>query len=212
MNKPIYKYKDWILDSYLEVFFCYYLQELQDNGFIDHFEPHVSKWDITPTFTRKYLKQLKTKSIEAEYHLLHGGSYTADFSILFTSKAANIFYLDPSKPVKNIKNIPFRLSRTDGSLVCHVEIKSTNESTTSSSYSFAIWQKVIMKDFNEYVQKIQPFSLDRIQSKKTLFHQTFYPQRVLNSQVYKVNCSGGRVGETRIKHEYKTFKQFINEA
>jgi hypothetical protein len=110
MDKPIYKYKDWVLDSYLEVYFCYYLQELQDRGYIEEFRQHDKTWALTPKFTRNYLKQLKTKVNEAEYFICHPSTYTADFNILWTPKASNILFLDPSKPVTNIKNIPFRLS------------------------------------------------------------------------------------------------------
>lgn len=208
---PEYVYKDWVLDSYLEVYFCYYLEELQEDGFIEEFRQHDTTWNITPKVSRKYLKQLKTKVNEVEYHVAHPSTYTADFNILWTKKASNILYLDPSKPVKDIKNIPFRLSRTDGSLWSHVEIKSINESTTSSSVSFVVFQKVILDKYNDYVQKIQPFCLTKPQYKKTLFFQTFVPKQVFREQVYRVNCKTGKIGESKFKFPVKTIEEFLKE-
>lgn len=209
MNKPIYKYKDWVLDSYLEVYFCYYLQELQDRGFIEEFRQHDKTWALTPKFARNYLKQLKTKVNEAEYFICHPSTYTADFNILWTPKASNILFLDPSKPVTNIKNIPFRLSSTDGSLWSHVEIKSINESTTSSSISFVIIQKVIMDKYNDFIQKVQPFALSRPAYKKCLFYQTFFPKKVVEEQFYVKSGSWGKAGTSKIKFPIKTVDEYL---
>ena len=204
-----YKYKDWNLDSYLEVYFCYYMQELKDRGYIEEFRQHDKTWDLTPKFTRKYLKQLKTKVNEEEYFVCHPSTYTADFNILWTKKAANILYLDPSKPVTNITNIPFRLSSTDGSLWTHVEIKSINESTTSSSISFVIIQKVVMDKYNCFVQKVQPFAVTKPAYKKCLFYQTFFPKKVIDEQFYVKSGSWGKAGESKIKFPIKTVDEYL---
>lgn len=211
MNKE-YKYKDWNLDSYLEVYMCYYFEELQKASYISEFTHHSKKWDISPKVVRPYLLQQKTKSKQSEYHLLHPCTYTADFSGKFTEKASNIFYLDPSKPVsRNIKDIPFRLSRTDGSLDFHVEVKSVNESTTSSSISFVVFQKVVHLLYRDYINKIQPFALTKPVYKKTLFYNTFFPKQVYKEQVYLVNCSGGRKGDSKIKFKVNTLETFLDD-
>lgn len=208
MNKE-YKYKDWELDSYLEVYMCYYLEELQNAGYISEFTHHSTKWDISPKVVRPYLLQLKTKSKQSEYHLLHPSTYTADFSGKFTEKASNIFYLDPSKPVsRKIQDIPFRLSRTDGSLDFHLEIKSVNESTTSSSISFVVFQKVVHLLHGDFINKVQPFTLSKPAYKKTLFYNTFFPKEVINREVYLVDCQWGKKGTSKIKFSTRTLEDY----
>ena len=187
-----------------ELYFSYYLEELKEAGYIKSWRYEISKFQLTEPYIRTYLKQLKTKIVEKEEFLLHGSSITADFTILWTEKAKNIFYLDNYYAIKDIKSIPFRLGEL-GIKTSYIEIKPTNESKTSSSISFPYKQKFCLNEYGIYIQKIKPFD----SKKKCLFSDTFTPNDVIKSQIYLKDCKYGKKGDSKIKYEIKTLNEFI---
>lgn len=202
-NWPTIEFK-----SLEELYFSYYCDELIESGFAEKAVYEEVTFNLSGPVKFESIKQLKTKAKTVVNHLLHGSSCTADFSILWTPKALGIFAHDISKSTAaDIPKIPFMFVGNSSHLISHVEIKAENESSTSSSVSFPYKQKWVFQRYSVLVQKIQPFGKKKTD---TLFRKTFYPKAVLANEVYKVNCAGGRVGESKIKHKTKTIEEFLD--
>jgi len=192
-----------------ELYFSWYLEELQEAGYIESWGYEISKFQLTEPHSRKYLKQMKTKVKEEDEFLLHGSSITADFTIDWSKKALNVFVADSSIPVVKIKELPFRLGEEgwEDFLISYIEVKPIVE-IQNSSVSFPYKQKFCLDRHGIYIQKIKPFDT----KKKCLFSDTFFPKKVLECQKYKVNCKGGKIGESKIKHKIvRTLKEFVDE-
>lgn len=189
-----------------EKYFSYYLDELKEAGFVNEWSYETSTFELCKPYSRKYQKQLKTKVVEKEEFLLHKSSITIDFTIIWDYKASNIFFLNGFYPIScDIKTIPFRLIKPIGNC-SYIEIKPTNESTTTSSISFPLKQKQLMKDHHVYCQKIKPFDL---KGKNCLFEKTFVPKKVLKEEVYKRDSKFGRKGESKFKFKTKSLTEFL---
>lgn len=186
-----------------EVYFAAYLEELRINGFISSFHYEKHTFELTDSVSIPYLKQLKTKVVSKDEHILAKTSLTSDFTIYWNDKASNIFFLDKS-PIRNVKRIPFRV---DNNLkISEVEIKAINESNTSSSISFPVKQKWVYDKHKIFIQKIKPFDPKNV---KSLFTLTFYPEFVINDLTYKRTTKFGIKGTTKIKGKFKTIKTFL---
>ena len=101
MDKGQYKSKE-------ELYFMYYLDQLKAHEYVKKWGYEVSTFDLTDPYKREYTKQLKTKTKVVEEHLIAKSSITADFTIHWTPKAINVFYLDSEIPVESASKIPFR--------------------------------------------------------------------------------------------------------
>lgn len=200
----MYKFK-----SQVETYFSYYLEELKSADFVEDWWYERDIFLLSPPISLPYLFIGKNNILEKTEHVLHKASITADFTIQWTKKAENIFYLNREKPIKTpIKSIPFRLSYNNGSLLSLVEIKGSNESNTSSSISFPYKQKWLYYIYNILIQKIRPFK-NTLQS-DILFQKTFTPIKVINLEVYKKNCKFGNKGTSKLKYKYRTLIEFLN--
>lgn len=195
--------------STIEYYFYLYCLELKKYGFIEKIGYEVSTYSLCDPYERTYLQELKSKVVKKTENLLRKSSITADFSIKWTTKAKNIFYLDTSCPIKGkVKDIPFRLYTEDSdNIISLIETKGMNESTTSSSISFVIKQKQCQKDHNVYIQKIRPYWSKP--KSDILFQNTFTPREVLKLEVYKRDCKWGKKGESKIKYPVIILKSFL---
>jgi len=197
--------------SDIEFYFHLYCKELEVAGFIKEYFYEANTFDLCEPYSRKYLVQGKNKVIEKEEFLLHKSSITADFTIFWTEKARNIFYLDVTIPIIVLaKTIPFRLAKEDGyKLATFVETKGMSESSTSSSVSFPLKQKQLVKDKQIFIQKIKPFS--PINGSNSLFEATFTPRKVVDLEIYKRDCKWGKKGQSKIKYKIVTLEQFLKD-
>lgn len=213
MYKKNYEINGYTVKSYLEWYFALWLNELQEQGYVEKWKYEALTYPLFKGLSLPYKQQLATKVKDCSEHILAKASYTEDFYIYWTKKACNVFYLDPTVPIKdNVGDIPFRLGNPSTlDLFSLVDVKSTNASTTSSSVSQPYKAKWVYDKYGVLIHKIYPFSLGKVDYKKTLFYQTFYPKQVLIEEVYQNNTKYGKVGNSKIKHEIKTFKQFIND-
>ena len=192
--------------STIELYFSYYLEELQDNGYIDWWGYESSTYDLSESVSLPYKQYLKSGKIKDKLeHVMHKASITADFTIEWLEKAKNVFYLDVNEPIdymSSVRDIPFRVN---GNLVSEVEIKGSSERTTSSSVSFPYKQKWCYQLYKVYIQKIKPIH----PTKGLLFGDTFTPKKVIKEEVYKRDCKWGKKGESKLKYEIKTLDEFI---
>src|SRR6056297_2838121 len=125
--------------SQVEEYFSYYLEELQEAGYIKEWFYERDTFDLSDSISEPYLLQGKYKVLEKVEHLLHKASITADFTVVWADKAKNIFYLDRNVPINcNVKDIPFRINNIDvwiGQVdsISYIEVKGSHEANTSSS-------------------------------------------------------------------------------
>ena len=213
MYKKTYEINGYTVKSFLEYYFALWLNTLVSAGYIDRWTYEETKYPLFGGLKLPYKKQLKTKVVDTEEHIFAVASYTEDFSIFWNIKSRNIFYLDPNTPTaKPTREIPFRLCNPAvlDYLVSMVDVKSTNASTTSSSVSQPYKSKWVYKTYGILIHKIYPFSLGKIDYKKTLFYRTFFPEEVLRLERYKKDCKWGNRGELKVKYPTNTLKEFLN--
>lgn len=218
MNKE-YRYKGIVVKSIIELYFIFYLEELREAGYVKEWWYEKNTYKLSDSIKLSYKKQLKTKVIQQEEHILEGASCTSDFTILWEPKAYNAFVLTPGIPVKDVRKIPFRISsfvidddyvnNSKVELYSEVEIKGPTESTTSSSVSFPYKAKWVYQLYQVYIQKIKPFSYKN--TKGILFNDTFWPKKVLEYERYKKDCKWGKANTSKIKFSTKTLEKYERE-
>jgi|GEM_PF-2407877 hypothetical protein len=195
--------------SQVEEYFSYYLEELQETGYIREWSYESDTFDLSESVSEPYLQQGKYKVLEKAEHLLHKASITADFTVVWTDKAKNIFYLDRGEPIDcNAKDIPFRINNM-GAPTSYIEVKGSHEANTSSSISFPYKQKWLYDKDDIYIQKIKPFAPKT--KSGILFQSTFTPKKVIDIERYARDCKYGRKGDSKLKYNYKTLNQFLYE-
>jgi hypothetical protein len=132
-------------------------------------------------------------------------SITSDFTIKWSERAKNVFYLDVTEPINSlIRYIPFRVDDPK-ERISQVETKGSSERTTSSSISFPYKQKWCYQLHNVYIQKIKPFH----PLKGLLFGDTFTPKEVIKLERYKRDCKYGKKGNSKIKYDIKTLEEYV---
>lgn len=167
-KKKIHKYKDWILDSQEECDFCFYLQELQDNGYVSYFY-RAKSLVISEPLKVKYTEQLKTKTKVKEQTIMQGSSYTYDFVIVWTD--LGVKYFCNTFKEKWIK--PFIC--TELSNTSHIEIKNTFDYQNMTRLA-TLNIKFIWSKYNIFVQLVKL---------NTLFAETFTPKAILLTKTGK---------------------------
>ena len=204
-NKII-EYKDWTFKSDLEYQFCLYLEQLQEAGFVKEFGYETVKFELSPSVCSYYLKQLKTKIKEEEEFLMRENTYQPDFPIKWSEKAKNVFYLDRNVPITcKVTDIPFRLAKDsvfigEENLTTYAEIKPKFEGRLKSSTEFMLIQKQLWQDKRIFVQKIQP---------ELLFKETFVPDKLIASNVYKKTSRFGTKDSSKYKFQVRTLQEYL---
>lgn len=204
-NKTI-EYKDWTFKSELEYEFCLYLEQLQEFGFIQEFGYETVKFELSPSVYSYYLKQLKTKIKEEEEFLMRENTYQPDFPIKWSEKAKNVFYLDRNVPITcKVTDIPFRLAKDsvfigEENLTTYAEIKPKFEGRLKSSTEFMLIQKQLWQDKRIFVQKIQP---------ELLFKETFVPDKLIASNVYKKTSRFGTKDASKYKFYVRDLQEYL---
>jgi hypothetical protein len=211
-KKQEYHLNNYKLKSFLEYYFALWLNELVELGYVDKWTYEETTYPLFEGLKLPYKKQMATKVKDSEEHIFAKASYTEDFSIFWNNSSKNIFYLDPSiATTELIKDIPFRLCNPLilDYLVSHVDVKSTNASTTSSSVSQPYKAKWVYDKYGILIHKIYPFSLGKVDYKKTLFYKTFIPKEVLKLEVYKRDSKWGKKNASKIKFETRSLESYL---
>jgi hypothetical protein len=185
------EYGGIIFDSKEEVYFSWYLQELEKAGLISKgwTEYHPRSRVLCEPAYYYWEEKLKTKTVIRKGLLLKGCSYTYDFNWLWDKKARGIFFenIDSKKKLTP----PFRAHRD----VSCVEIKgSYSRKGRNSNYRETKAKiKWLYHEKNIFVQVIVP---------EKLFRQTFTPER------YLLTDKGGQKRST-ITWDVKTLNEFM---
>ena len=191
-----------------EEYFSYYLEDLKEAGYIEWWGYEVSTYILSEPLSLGYLQLDKKGNIKAKMeHLLREATITSDFTIKWLEKAKNVFYLDYSEEINcNVKDIPFRVDSIFDK-TSQVEVKGSMEFNTTSSISFPYKQKWCYQLHKVYIQKIKPYH----QKDGLLFDKTFTPKKVIELEVYARDCKFGKKGQSKLKYNVKTLKQYAEE-
>lgn len=158
-------------DSMEEMYFAWYLHELKEEGFILRWKYQPKPFNLSDSAKYDYLIALKTKTKTIRKTLLKPHQYTADFMIVWSDKAINIFFKNP-KSFGDPMKFPFMARYVDSKLKAWqsiIDVKGTfnqHESWTK----FSIAQKWVWQKYQIYIQKIEPVKL---------FKASFTPKRYL---------------------------------
>jgi len=145
-------------DSKEEIYFLWYLDELQAAGYINFYRYQPEPFSLFPPVKYNWIKQLKTKKKEMTTTLLRAHSYQADFAIYWVKKAKDIFF-----NFNKITDAPF----IEKYYVSFIDVKPAHDMQNMTRL-FHINQKWVHQRHGVYVQKIVP---------QELFKSTFTPER-----------------------------------
>jgi len=186
------------VDSPEELWMSFWLQEVQEAGYIDSFQLHPEPFLLAPAFSYIYDKALKTKVKTLESNLLSPHIYTADYKITWHKNARGFFFLSISDQL-NLKLVPFVAQETEdgnNNYYSIVEIKA-GFSKFHAGREFSINQKWMMQRFGVYVNKTI------ISNKTGLFKDTFCPEKFLLTDKSKQN--------RKLHFEPRTLEEFTHD-
>jgi len=163
-TKGFYHYNLQTYDSKEEIWFAWYLDELNAAGYIDFYRYQPSLFELSDSVKYPVDIQLKTKIKTVYKTLLQPHSYQCDFKIVWSAAAKNVFFTANG----NKKDFPF-IARDvlDLEFRSHVDIKPAHD-LYNMTREFIINQKWVYQVHGVYVQKIVPAKL---------FKSTFTPER-----------------------------------
>ena len=180
-------------DSKEELYFSWYLRELQEANYIYHIEYQPASYHLSLPQTHCFVKPLKTKTKIVSVTLLRKHIYTPDFRVLWEQKARGLFFNNHDDEV-DLRKIPFITNPTSNSLSNGlIEIKPVFDQNNMTRL-FAINQKWLYHQHDIYIQKIIPVKL---------FEATFTPQKYLLTD--KTNK------QRKLKYQPKTLNEFLSQ-
>jgi len=158
------KYRSWE-----ELYLSWWLDELIQAGYVESYSYEKRKLILMNEVKVPWFEQKKTGVKEKEHHLFAESTYTPDFEINWTPKAAGVFINGRSCN----KRPYFMGAEFDGiTATCLIDVKGDHAMGASrgnfSQFSFPYKQKMAWQNLKIYVQKIVPIKL---------FRDTFIPQR-----------------------------------
>jgi len=181
-------------DSKEETYFAWYLHELKEAGFILRWKYQPKPFKLADSVKYSFKIKLKTKTKTIKKTLLKPHQYQADFLIVWSDKAVNIFFKNPSDYGDPMK-LPFVARYVDLGLECWqsiIDVKGTfnrNESWTK----FSVAQKWVWQKYQIYIQKVIP---------GMMFKETFTPKRYL--------FTDKKVRRRRFNYTPISLHQFLN--
>jgi hypothetical protein len=180
-----------------ELYFSYYLDELKENKIIKDYtyeqETFTLSEDIDFYYTKITELKTKTKVENKRKSLLKPCTYTPDFVVTFSTTRKGIWGQPDIFP-------PFIVMKGKKG---YVDVKGMFAGRTNSTqYTFPLKQKWLYKDYGIYTNKIVPY---------TLFEETFTPQKVIDTEVYKRDIPSRDIkgGDTKLKFKIKTIKEWL---
>lgn len=162
---------------------AWWLQELIDRGFVESFCHQPIGINLSESVSLDYIKELKTKSVDAKANLLQSHVYSYDFHVFFNPNAKDIFVNcltdDKTAFLKYNKNVPFIGYQAGKELnhliVVRIEVKP-NFDQNNMTRLFAINQKWLFQRHKIFVNLVSPFPH---KGKGGFFQDVFCPKRYL---------------------------------
>jgi len=170
-------------DSKEELYFSWWLIELELNGYIESWKYQPKPFPLSDKVYIHWQKQLKTKTKKMIKTMLQEHKYQADFLIRWTEKARGIFFA--SELNQNVMAYPFVADEIGDKRYYRsiVDVKGTF-SRNDAWRRFSIDQKWVWQKFNIYVHKVIPVKL---------FKQTFTPLRYLQTDKSRKSRKTGTI-------------------
>ena len=166
-----------------EIYFTWYLEELQRRGHVERFVFQPQTFEITSKVQYPTLKRFKRKPPETEMHtLLHPHTYTPDFKVYWTPFALNYFLklLDARADVYDNK-LPFfadvEIENNTPVIVSYIDTKSAASVRVlhqDGLTKFPYKQQLMWMRYHIYINKV---------AVPTIFKTTFTPERFLLTNV-----------------------------
>ena len=155
-------------DSKEELYFSFWLEELEQAGYINSWN-NAKTYQLGEKIVNKYTEQLKTKSKEKEQTILNGCEYTPDFEINWNEKANNLFYTHITNGIKT--NLDLLI--TDGENISIntsiVEIKANFDNNNMTRLN-GINRKWMYQKYSVFVNLVKV---------PDIFKDTFTPKKYL---------------------------------
>ena len=149
-------------DSDEEVYFSWWLDELQAAGLIERYTYNEDVFLLSDKVDNTYQEQLKTKVKDKSENLIKKHIYTPDFAIYWNDKAKGIFFGEGKQ-----SNYPFILVKDS---ISYVETKGDFDFNNMTRL-FTVNQKWLYDKEKTYI------NLLKISSKKnSFFDKTFTPK------------------------------------
>jgi len=153
-------------DSKEELYFSWYLNELEEKGILDKWMYHPKEFILSDKVLRQYSQTKNNKTRILSNFLLHPHNYQADFLIYWNNDYHGKIFVNLDSSL-NIKNAPFIANKENNYSV--IDVKGSYNKHDSYR-RFSIEQKWVYSKYKIYVQKIIPVKL---------FELTFTPERYL---------------------------------
>jgi len=187
-RKNKYQYQDITYDSKEEVYFLWYLSELERAGLVSKVEYQPKTYVLREPEHYQWEKQLKKKVKTMEGSLLRGCSYTYDFHWLWEEKTRGTFF-DNITSGKKLTAVPFWTNRD----VSCVDVKGGFRGRNHRE--FEVKRKWLRDKYDIFVQEVIPGKL---------FAKTFTPERFLT-------CDSLLTRKRVINFEVRELGDFVNK-
>jgi len=190
---------NYSFDSEDERIFWLWLEELSSLDLVE-IKPDKESFILNDPLTKRVMtksKAKKVKIIEKEIHLLKSKVYTPDFIFRFKdSSFSNTIGVESIKPA-------LTELYTSSNGWCYVDVKGSFTRNLTSSITFPDRQVMLYQRHDIYVNKVIPYG-----KKACLFKSTFYPEKFIQEQVYKV---GAKKGQSKLTGIINTLKEFLKQ-
>ena len=175
MNKPKIKPCDKEFDSKEEEYFSWWLDELQEAGYIYQYKRQFPTFELSEKVEKTLIKQLKTKKKEVKRTLFQPCTYTPDFTIEWKLSSVNKFIVNVDWIVHNCA-LCYNWEGCDTILnpdrvwTVYVDVKPIFSIRESDKAKFSILQKWVYQKYTKYINPVVY---------QKLFEKTFTPKRFL---------------------------------
>lgn len=187
------------LDSTGELYFTWWLKDLQDASILNNFEKGRT-FDLTSSFNINYLKELKKATKEVSQNILAEHKYSPDFELHFDHKHSEfdkIVYLYDKRVLKKDKwNKQPLFSINDCTIPLVVEIKPIFDKNNMTRL-FRLNQKWMMDKYSMYINEIEV---------TRLFSETFTPERYLYTDSGMTKRQINKWQPVSLKHYLNNYK------
>lgn len=174
-----------------ELFFSYYIGELLNNDYLIEVEYQPTPFELCP--------KSAVPTSGKPFTSMQRKIYTADWKLRWHPRARDIFFTDEKSNGKT----GFFYAQNGVSIV-DIKGEAFRMSLHTSDVTFPDRQSLIWNRDGIYVQAVK-ISYD----KKSLFGQTFTPQILISSQIYRRDTKDHTAGETKFRFRPYTLNEFV---
>lgn len=184
-------YKGIEYESQEELMLLYWLEELQENGYVEKITRAESMVLCEPAERRwAEEKQMKTKIkvVEKRTNVLQGHIYTPEYKVEWNDSARPMiidYLLSPKK-----SNSILKYTAKGGQLITYLEVKPEYDQNNMTRL-FTINQKWVYKEYGIYINLVKPYNL---------YEKTFTP-------AIWMKTSSGK--DRKINWEVRTLDQWL---